>query len=129
MFGSKVDIGTLYGATIGTWEWVKTVTPSRTITPQSAGYSERMKVDGDVDYFRDGKLVKSLRRSGNDVRDNAALTILFPFIDDSTNKNYQLKFYVHFNEQDGVDRIETSELMSVYSQAADTVKIYYRRVK
>lgn len=68
--GSKnIEVYALAGASLGKWQWVQTITPTRVITPKSLGYTQQLAVLGDnvgpyIAFYRND----TLRRRENETR-------------------------------------------------------------
>ncbi len=114
---------------IGRWDWVRTVTPTRTITPASAGYAEDLSIsnNGNNDYavfYRSDTLRIKVEqdRSVYEVADNRNNTVLLRY----WAFGY-VKYFLRFSQDKTVENIEFGDPMAVYSEKADTVRHYYVR--
>ena len=107
---------------MGEWEWVKTVTPSRTITPLQLGYPKSVKFlnDGNEDYItfhESDSLTLTLVQNRNVVsEDKRAQTVTMSFYPSGI-----IKFNI------AGDQIEFGELMKEYSAKSDTIRHHYNR--
>lgn len=107
---------------MGEWEWIKTVTPSRTITPLQSGYAKSVKFlnDGSVNYItfhQADSLTLTLVQNRNVVsEDKEAKTVTMDF---------GLDGVIKFNLSG--DQVEFGDLMKVYSAKSDTVRHHYKR--
>ena len=105
------------------WDWVRTVTPTRTITPASASYAEDLSIVNDytVFYRSDTLRIKVEQdRSVHVVVDNQNNTVLLRY----RSFGY-VKYFLRFNQNKTVENIEFGDPMAVYSEKADTVRHYY----
>lgn len=112
---------------VGRWEWVRTETPSKTITPETEGYNEDLSFgnNGDYDYvviFREDTLWLPLfvSRSKDGEIDYKAGTVLQAY----RNGNY-IKYFLKFDQNKIVQEIERTELMDEYSMSVDTIRHFY----
>lgn len=111
---------------MGKWEWVKTVTPSRTITPQIMKYSRifQHENDGSRDYiafYRNDSLYLQLTQSRTFYQeDKKQFTVLEQY------GSQYLKYYLSGSTDYTSREMQTSELMAIYSEQADTVRHYYK---
>lgn len=112
---------------IGRWEWVRTETPSKTITPETEGYKEDLSIsnNGDFDYaviYREDTLWLSLieTRRIYEESDNKARSVLIPY----RNGGF-IKYFLKFDQNKIVQEIERTELMDEYSKFADTIRHVY----
>jgi hypothetical protein len=114
---------------VGRWEWTKTVTPTRTFTPELTGYREELNFanDGNFDFvafYRNDELKRKLVETrGAGQTDNKANTVLLKYGNDG-----YIKYYLKFSQDHVVEQIETSDLLPVYSEQADSVRHFYRYV-
>jgi hypothetical protein len=105
----------------GQWEWIKTETPSQTITPQQTENSQEMNFSNDsmgyyVTYYHaDSLLSKWLFGLSGHQENEKENTIIVRF-----NPNGYMKFILKG------DKMETSGFMNAYSSKSDTVRHYYQ---
>lgn len=113
---------------MGKWEWVKTVTPSRTITPQTAQYTRILhhENDGNADYVafyqNDSLYLKLVQSRTFYEEDKKQLTVLEKY------GSQYLKYYLTRGSDHVAREIQTSELMKTYTEKADTIRHYYKFV-
>ena len=113
---------------MGKWEWVKTVSPSRTITPQTVGYGRlfQHENDGSRDYiafYQNDSLYLQLVQSRTFYQeDKKKATVLEQY-----GAQY-LKYYLTRGSDNGAREMQTSELMKSYAEEADTIRHYYKFV-
>jgi len=109
---------------MGKWNWIKTVTPSGTITPQTAGYNRIFQYENEgynyIAFYKNDSLYLKLLESRNfGDEDLGKLTILKQY------GSQYMKYYLNKNTGNGPLEMQTSELMNTYSEKADTVRHYY----
>jgi hypothetical protein len=121
---------------VARWQWVRTVTPTRTITPQTAGYGQELRfgndgVNGDcILFYRNDTLqtkhleLKSFYQEGTDAEGN--YTLLLQYGGGPTSGAHFIKYRFKKNEQNVVDEMQTSALLLNYSEQADTVRHFYQ---
>lgn len=113
---------------MGKWEWIKTVSPSRTITPQSMKYSRvfHHENDGSRDYiafYQNDSLYLELTQSRTFYQeDKKQFTVLEQY------GSQYLKYYLTRGSDNVAREMQTSELMKMYSEKADTIRHYYKFV-
>jgi hypothetical protein len=116
------------GSTLmGKWEWVKTITPTKTITPENAGYKRTFQYDNDGNsdfiafYKNDSVYVRITPVRGSYKEDLKQNTIIQQY--GSQFLKYYLKKgpYNSPTEQE----MQTSELLPSQN-AVDTIRHYYR---
>ena len=120
---------TLYSTTLGYWEWVSTTTPSKIITPQTAGYTKQMRqwvysnVRGsrDITYlnlYKNDTLQRRYSQTDvSNIADDVRNTIIIKY--DTIG---YLKWYITPNST----YIQISEFRDPYSLAADTIRNLYK---
>jgi len=105
----------------GQWEWVKTQTPSGTVTPQQTGYAKDMNFSNDsigsyVSYYQADTLVSKLIMGLNGHQENKKeSTIIVRF-----NPKGFMKFILKGNQ------METSAFMNEFSVQSDTIRHFYQ---
>ncbi|MBE9464189.1 hypothetical protein ACFP1I_06655 [Dyadobacter subterraneus] len=108
----------------GQWKWVKTTTPTKTITAEAAGINRTINFFNDgrsdlVTFYQSDSLKSTLVRS----REGASA--------DKKNLIYLMKFnpdgYIKFYMKD-YSLLETSELMKDYTEKADTIRHFYQYI-
>lgn len=120
----------LTGSTKGIWEWERTTTPSRVVTPQSVGYTKQLAVLSDdqgayIAFYRND----SLQRRANETSRDTSHTIV-----DDKRKTVLIKYggagYIMYRVgQTGKSTVLTvSEFLNPYTPQADTVHSTYRAV-
>ncbi len=107
----------------GHWEWVKTVTPSQTLTPQQVGYTRTLDHNtrtsqNMVEYYRNDTLYLRLKPTAYKFD---ALTVL------ETYDKVQIK-YVLTNLTTGSGDLQASEPVTPYTERADTLHHFYKLV-
>jgi hypothetical protein len=112
---------------MGRWKWVRTETPSETLSPSTEGYEEDLTIgnNGSNDYtviYRADTLFFSSLIVRNVQEDKKANTVLIPY-----SSGGYIKYFLKFNENNIVTEIERSEIMKEYSESADTVRYVYIR--
>lgn len=113
---------------MGKWEWVKTVSPSRTITPLSEGYSRVLQHenDGNRDYiafYQADSLYLQLTQSRTFYQeDKERFTVLNQY------GSQYLKYYLTRSTGNTNREMQTSALMNTYTEKADTIRHYYRYI-
>lgn len=125
-----VDLA-LTSGTKGVWEWVRTTTPTRTLTPQSLGYTKQMAVLSDnasipyVAFYRNDTLQHRLNETSRDTNhtfiDTERSTVLIQY-----GGAGFLKYYIATNTNG--ETLTISELLNPYTSLADTVRSVYKRV-
>ncbi|SFF31321.1 hypothetical protein [Spirosoma endophyticum] len=99
---------------MGKWEWIKTVTPSRTISPQTEGYNLTFQHENDgrsdyIAYYKNDSLYRRLVQSRTFYQENRAqLTILEQY------ESQHLKYYLSRGSNYASREMQTSELMTLY---------------
>ncbi|WP_338868632.1 hypothetical protein WBJ53_18035 [Spirosoma sp. SC4-14] len=129
------------GYAYGTFEWDSTITPTRVLTPNTIGYSQKLKVrrngyndlaPASVSFYRNDTLQ---RRYFEPVGDSAEVKEL-------DNKNVLIKYilpgpgststtaYIHYRVEttDKATTLIVSEFLNPYLEKADTVHHYYRMI-
>jgi hypothetical protein len=113
---------------MGRWKWVRTETPSKTLSPATEGYEEDLSIgnntnDYTVIYRADTLFFSSIEdRNKNVQEDKKANTVLIPY-----SSGGYIKFFLKYNEKNVLREIERSEIMKEYSESADTVRYVYVR--
>ena len=116
----------LTGATKGSWEWVQTTTPTRTITPQSIGYTQQVAVTSDnagayIAFYRND----TLQRRENETSTDTAHT----FVDD-TRRTVTVKYggagFIKYTLIVDNTTLTISEFLP-NSYTPDTVKNVYKK--
>lgn len=112
---------------MGQWQWVKTVTPTRVITPQSAGFKRLFEHENDgttgdyIAFYRNDSLYYFDRPVRTFYQEDRRLqTVLAQYGD------RYLKYYLKTSSTPR--EMEMSELMPVYNEKADTIRHYYRYI-
>lgn len=112
----------------GTWEWVRTTTPTRTLTPQSVGYTKQLAVATDngknyVGFYRNDTLQRRINETPTDTThtfvDVDRQTVLIKY-----GGAGFIKYQVGNTEQ---DMLTISEVLNPYSLQADMVHSLYQR--
>lgn len=125
---SFVDSGPpIHAELTGSWEWVRTESPSGTITPETEGYEEDISFgnNGEYDYmviYRNDTLWLPLFESRRKYveADNKANTILIHYRHEGS-----IKYFLRFNQYKTLQEFERSELMEEYTESADTIRHIY----
>lgn len=121
----------IYDDLLGSWKWVKTTTPTKTILAENAGYSRTM----DIAFDRKVQAVRIIFYQNDSLQHN--ILVSKKLEDSWENKSVLLKYnndiqlkYFQLNERhnDHFD-IEVSEIMPVYNARADTIRHHYQFVK
>ena len=111
------------------WEWVKTVTPSRTDTPASTGVFKEINLfvkdsKSYMTYYENDKLVnKYVIDNDFYVEDKVAYWFANRF-----DKKQYVKFYLFKGNYNYVDRFELTAFSDTYPLKVDTVRHTYQRV-
>ncbi|KAA9347782.1 hypothetical protein [Larkinella humicola] len=111
---------------MGKWEWIKTVTPTQVITPQTMGNRRILQHenDGNVDYvafYQNDSLYLKLVRSRNfNQEDKDQRTILENY------GTHQMKYFLIGRDYRVTREMQTSDLMKAYTEQADTVRHFYK---
>ncbi|MEO6287250.1 MAG: hypothetical protein ABIN80_00020 [Dyadobacter sp.] len=110
---------------MGKWEWIKTVTPSQTITPESVGYSRTFQHENDgsdyIAFYQNDSLYLRMVESRDFYKEDLAQL--------SVIKQYGskfIKYYLSRNPGSDIREMQTSELLNSYENSVDTVRHYYR---
>lgn len=119
-------------ATKGRWEWLRTTTPTRVLTPQSVGYTKELEINSDdqgayIAFYRNDTLQRRINESSSDT----AHTFV-----NASRSSVLIKYggagYINYVVVVGSDKatisLTVSELMNPYSAVADTVKSVYKNV-
>lgn len=110
---------------MGKWEWLKTVTPSQTITPESAGYSRTFEFENDgsdyIAFYQNDSLYLRMVQSRDFYKEDRDK---HTFINQYGSKF--IKYYLSRNPPNEIREMQTSELLSSYENAVDTVRHHYR---
>jgi len=110
----------------GKWKWVKTTTPTRTLTPGSEGYTKTLDLTMDyranVISINDSleKEIFYIATLEEEVVDGVLKSRLVQYY----NQIY-IKYYFKPEHHNGRPVIELSEMMKSYDPAADTVRHHY----
>lgn len=110
----------------GRYKWVKTTTPSKTITPTMVGYQEDLTLSSDskgqyLAYYRNDNLFLEADVKATPVEsDGETNSLLY----DLGEKGF-IKVYLSVNANNAVTSISTSTIVENYSPEADTVRAYY----
>ncbi len=115
----------------GRYEWTKTTTPTRTITPGTAGYHEDLTLYNDskgqyIAFFRADTLFYLGDVSGTPTESDSKGSALLYAVRSSGNTAY-IKIYLSFNADNSVELISTSRVMTTYTGSADTVRSFYQK--
>lgn len=120
------QIYSLTGATKGRWEWVQSVTPTRTITPQSLGFTRQLAVSTDKDgayvaFYRND----TLQRRQNETRTDTSHTFV-----DEVRQTVLIKYgaagFLKYTIVPGSNTITVSDFLP-NSYSSDTVKNVYKK--
>ena len=118
----------LTGATIGTWEWEKTVTPTRTLTPQSVGYTKQLSVATDIA----GAYIAFYRNDTLQRRENETPTDTTHTFVDGTRRTVTVKYsgagFIRYTIISGNTLLTISEFIP-NSYSTDTVKSTYKKAR
>lgn len=111
---------------MGQWEWTRTETPSRTVTPQTAGYTQTLEYGNDqtnnyLAIYRNDTLSMRLGLVRGSTQENTREFSVLEKYASLYPKSYLIRNSTHPNRE-----IYTSELMENYSAKADTVRHYYK---
>jgi hypothetical protein len=128
--GDKQLLYSIPGGTKGAWEWVRTTTPTRVLTPQSVGYTKQLSVATDnqgayIAFYRNDTLQKRV----NETNTNTPHT----FVDQSKNSvsiGYGEDGFVNYElvpVSNNSHNLIISDLLKPYSASADTVKSEYKK--
>ncbi|QHW00261.1 hypothetical protein [Spirosoma endbachense] len=118
---------------IGSWQWVKTVTPTRTLTPQLTGHTQTLRTsrfDADtLTFYQDQQVNCRLNpdQSTNltNVIDLRSKTMLTSYLDSTQLHRYYIKFF--FEATQKATTMQTSAPLVYLNPDYDTVRIYYRK--
>ncbi len=125
----RMMVNTLGGNITGTWEWVKTTTPTRTFTPQSVGYTKQLAVLTDnigryAAFYKNDTLQHRLNETTKDTNhtfiDVNRQTVLIKYGGAGFIK------YLVTNTGNST-MITASEVLNPYNIQADTVHSLYKR--
>jgi hypothetical protein len=121
----------IYDDLLGSWEWVKTTTPTKTILAENAGYSRTMNIAFDrkvqavrIIFYQNDSLQHDILVSKKleDSRENKSVLLQY-------TKDIQMKYFRLDERHNNHYDIEASEIMPAYNVTADTVRHHYRFVK
>ena len=121
----------IYDDLFGSWKWVKTTTPTKTILAENAGYSKTMDFVFDrkvqavrITFYKNDSLQQNILVSKNleDSWENKSVLLKY------TN-DMQLKYFRSNELHNHHYNIEVSAIMPAYNASADTVRHHYRFVK
>lgn len=123
------EVLAIASATSGTWEWVKTTTPSRVLTPQTEGYTKQLALLSDdkgayVGFYKNDTLQLRLNETPTDTThtfvDPTRKTVLVKY-----GGAGFIKYYII--DTGNSSTIASSEVLNPYSDQADTIRNYYER--
>jgi hypothetical protein len=118
---------------IGRWQWVKTVTPTRTLTPQLTGHTQSLSTsqfDADtLTFYQDQQVNCRLNpdQSTNltNVIDLRSKTMLRSYLDSTQLHRYYIKFF--FDAAQDATTMQTSAPLVYLNPEYDTIRIYYQK--
>jgi hypothetical protein len=125
----KAKLYTLSGGTRGTWEWIKTISPSQTITPQTRGYSQQLSIGTDqkgnvVAFFRNDSIQRLLYESQADL-DHISADINKQSLIIQYGQAGSIRYIVP-NGQSSTT-LFVSEVLNPYTTQADTIQHLYQK--
>jgi hypothetical protein len=125
----KNEVYTLAASIRGTWEWVKTTSPTRTTTPQTLGYSQQLSIGTDetgnvVAFFKNDLIQRRLYETKTDTNhvfvDEVRQTVLIQY-----GKSGYIKYLI-VNGQNSTT-LTVSEVLNPYTLQADTIQHVYQK--
>ncbi len=121
-----VEFYALTGAVSGHFEWVQSITPTRTLTPQSVGFTRQLAVGTDKDgayvaFYRND----TLQRRQNETRTDTSHTFV-----DEVRQTVLIKYgaagFLKYTIVPGSNMITVSDFLP-NSYSSDTVKNVYKK--
>ncbi|MCF2447632.1 hypothetical protein L0657_26995 [Dyadobacter sp. CY345] len=114
---------------MGKWEWIKTVTPTKTITPENAGYKRTFQYDNDgssnfIAFSQnDSVYLRFAPVRGSYKEDLEENTI---------TEQYESKFLKYYLKKGSYNwpaehEMQTSELLP-FQNSADTIRHFYKYI-
>jgi hypothetical protein len=126
---NKTKLYTITGGTKGTWEWIKTTSPTRTSTPQSKGYSQQLSIGTDqmgnvVTFFRNDSVQRQLYETHTSI-DHMSGDIDKQSVIIQYGQSGSIKYIVP-NGENSIT-LFVSEVLNPYTVQADTIQHLYQK--
>lgn len=119
----------------GIWQWDSTTTPTYTLTPKIAGYSQQIQVylGQSIQFYRNDTLVVRLAEALDDPKHLIQLSdtsIVVKYHQPESGYVWGSPVYVRYTilATNRAESLVISDSMASYSEQADSVHHYYRMV-